>query len=109
MSGFRITGLRPAEFIEYFGKSDAELSALGSRRYVVDEKPGFPDRIEMRDLEIGEAAILLNYVHMDKPSPYRASHAIFVREGALEAYDRVDEIPEVIRAARLGYQSVCRW
>jgi hypothetical protein len=105
MSSFRITGLQPAQFAEYFGKTDEALSALGALRYVVDETPGFPDRIEMRDLEVGETAILLNYVHMDKPSPYRASHAIFIREGAREAYDRVEEIPEVMSSRLLSVRS----
>ena len=105
MSNFMIIGLDPATFTEYFGKSDDELSALGARRYVVDEKPGFPDRIEMRDLEIGETAILLNYEHMDKPSPYRASHAIYVREGASLPYDRIDEVPEVMTSRLLSARS----
>jgi hypothetical protein len=105
MSNFRIIGLDPATFTEYFGKSDGELLALGARRYVVDEKSGFPDRIEMRDLEIGETAILLNYEHMDKPSPYRSSHAIYVREGASLPYDRVDEVPEVMTSRLLSARS----
>ena len=105
MSDFRIAGLPPATFTQYFEKTDKELWALGARRYVVDEKPGFPDRIEMRDLEIGETAILLNYVHMDKPSPYRSSHAIFVREGASLPYDRVDEVPEVMTSRLLSARS----
>jgi hypothetical protein len=105
MGYFRIVGLAPALFAEYFGKTDRELAALGARRYVVDEHPGFPDRIEMRDLEIGETAILLNFEHMDKPTPYRSSHAIFVREGAAEAYDRVDQIPEVMRSRLLSVRS----
>jgi hypothetical protein len=105
MDSFRIAGLQPTLFAEYFAKTDDELTAVGARRYVVDERPGFPDRIEMRDLEIGETAILLNYEHMDKPSPYRSSHAIFIREGAGEAYDRVDEIPEVMRSRLLSVRS----
>jgi hypothetical protein len=105
MSDFRIAGLPPATFTQYFGKTDKELLALRARRYVVDEKPGFPDRIEMRDLEIGETAILLNYEHLDKPSPYRASHAIYVREGASLAYDRVDEVPEVMTSRLLSARS----
>jgi hypothetical protein len=105
MTNFRIAGLQPAKFAEFFGKTNEQLSAVGARRYVVDEKPGFPDRIEMRDLEIGETAILLNYIHMDKPSPYRASHAIFVRVGATHAYDRVNEIPEVMRSRLVSARS----
>jgi hypothetical protein len=105
MSNFRIVGLQPGTFTEYLRKSDEELLALGARRYVVDANPGFPDRIEMRDLQIGETAILLNYVHMDKPSPYRASHAIYIREGAQQAYDRVNEIPEVMSSRLLSARS----
>jgi hypothetical protein len=64
---------------------------------VVDQSPGFPDRIEVRDLQPGETALLLNFVHQPADTPYRASHAIFVREGATDAYDAVDRIPEAIR------------
>lgn len=60
---FRIHGLDPVQFGHLAALSDEELTSLGARRYVVDAKPGFPDRIEVRDLEIGETAILLNYEH----------------------------------------------
>jgi hypothetical protein len=36
-------------------------------------------------------------MHQPADTPYRASHAIFVREGAEKAADIVDEVPEVIR------------
>lgn len=49
----------------------------------------------MRDAEVGETMLLLNYTHQPANSPYRSSHAILIREGASEAYDAVDEIPEV--------------
>ena len=51
----------------------------------------------MRDLEPGETALLLNYTHQPADTPFRASHAIFVREGATTAYDAVDRIPDAIR------------
>ena len=105
MSTFHITGLAPEQFNHLFGKSDAELAALGARRYVVDKTPGFPDRIEMRDLDVGEEALLVNYTHLDAGSPYRSSHAIFVREGATEAYDEIDEIPEVLRRRLLSVRA----
>lgn len=94
---FRITGLDPAPFRALYGLSDAALAAAGAKRYVVDVTPGFPDRIEVRDLEPGETAFLINYVHQPAETPYRASHAIFVREGAEQRYQAVDEVPEVIR------------
>jgi hypothetical protein len=95
--GFRIRGLSPEPFRHLFGLDDAALAAAGVRRYVVDQAPGYPDRIEVRDLERGETALLLNYTHQPADTPYRANHAIFVREGATTAYDAVDEVPQVIR------------
>jgi len=94
---FRITGLSPEPFRHLFGLSDAQLREHGAIRYIVDEKPGFPDRIGVRDAEPGESVLLVNYTHQPADTPYRASHAIFVAEGASEAYDRIDEIPEVLR------------
>ena len=105
MSSFRIRGLDPQRFNQLFEKSDDELAAQGARRYVVDASPGFPDRIEMRDLEPGEKAILVNHTHLDADSPYRSSHAVFVREGATHAYDRVDEVPEVLRRRLLSVRA----
>jgi uncharacterized protein DUF1203 len=94
---FRISGLDAAPFRHLYGLSDEALVAAGARRVVVDTKPGFPERIEVRDLEPGETAILLNYVHQPARTPYQASHAIFIREGAERRYVGMDEVPEVIR------------
>lgn len=102
---FRITGLSAAPFQHLYGLSDQELAARGAKRYVVDQKPGFPDRVEVRDLEPGETALLLNYTHQPADTPYRASHAIFVREGATAAYDVVNEIPEVLRLRSLSLRA----
>jgi hypothetical protein len=93
---FRITGLDAAPFRRFYGLSDEELQAFGVRRLIADEKPGFPDRIELRDAEQGEAVLLLNYLHQPADTPYKASHAIFVREWAETPYRAVDETPEVL-------------
>jgi len=94
---FRIRGLDPAPFRHLFGLPDEELLRLNVKRAVADRKPGFPDRVELRDVEPGESLLLLNYLHQPADTPYRASHAIFVREGAAAAYDSVDETPECLR------------
>ncbi len=78
---FRIQGLSPEPFIPLYGLSDEELAGRGAKRYVAQTKPGFPDRIEMRDAEPGERLILANYVHQPADTPYRASHTVFVLEG----------------------------
>lgn len=93
---FRVTGLDPAPFRPLFGLDDAALATHGARRCIADAKPGYPDRIELRDAEPGESLILLNYTHQPADNPYRASHAIFVREGAEVAGIFVDEIPKAL-------------
>lgn len=52
----------------------------------------------MADAEVGETVILLNYEHQPAQSPYKATHAIFVREGATQAQLAVGEVPEVLRS-----------
>ena len=94
---FRLTGLSPKPFRHLYGLSDAELAAHGATRVVADATPGFPDRIELRDADAGEALLLVNYIHQPAATAYRASHAIFVREGAGVAYDAIDTVPEAIR------------
>jgi len=102
---YRITGLPASEFSHLFGLDDDALAAHGAKRYIVDEHPRFPDRIELRDLEAGERALLLNYTHHAAATPYRSSHAIFVREGAVERYDRANEIPDVLRIRLLSVRA----
>ena len=93
---FIVKGLSAEPFRGFYGKSDAALAKLGVKRMTVDSCPGFPDRIEMRDAAVGETMLLLNHLSLDKQSPYRATHAIFVREGAEEAYKAKNTIPEVM-------------
>ena len=102
---FRITGLDAAPFRSLYGLSDRELIDKGAKRYCVDKNPGFPDRIEMRDARVGESVLLLNHVCQPANTPYRASHAIFVREGAETSYVGTDEIPEVMRIRVLSLRA----
>jgi len=91
---YRITGLDPAPYRHLFGLSDEELAAEGVVRMTVTS-PTFPCRISLTDREIGEQVLLLNHVSHDVANPYRASHAIFVTEGAEVAAEFVDQIPPV--------------
>jgi hypothetical protein len=102
---FRVSGLDPAPFRHLYGLSDEALAAAGARRYVVDSKPGFPDRVELRDLDPGETALLLNYTHQPADTPFRSSHAIFIHEGAEKACDTVDAIPAVLRVRPLSIRA----
>jgi len=102
---FRITGLCADPFRPLYGLPDDELSVRGARRYVVDRPDAFPDRIEMRDAAPGETVLLLNHSCQPAPTPYRASHAIFVREGAEDAYEGVDTVPAVMRRRLLSLRA----
>ena len=102
---FRVTGLDPEQFRQFFGLPDEELAAHGIKRYIADTKPGFPDRIEVRDAEPGESLLLLNYVHQPAETPYRSSHAIFVAESATRRYEAIDEIPEVMRLRQISLRA----
>ena len=102
---FRITGLVARTVSTLVRPLGPGLAAQGVRRYVADSKPGFPDRVEMRDAEPGETVLLLNYTHQPADTPYRASHAIFVIEGAQVRYDRIDEIPSALRSRTLSLRA----
>lgn len=105
MMDFRIQGLSPAPFMPLYGLSDDELAGRQAKRYVADTMPGFPDRIELRDAAPGERLILVNYVHQPAATPYQASHAVFVLEGAEKSYDAVNEVPEVLRRRILSLRA----
>jgi uncharacterized protein DUF1203 len=98
---YRITGLDPAPYKPLFGLSDEELAARGAVRMAVTS-PTFPCRVSLTDREIGEQVLLLNHVSHDVANPYRASHAIFVTEGAEEPAEYVDEIPPVFKTRVLS-------
>lgn len=102
---FRILGLSPAPFRHLYRRPDAELAAFGAVRCTADQTPGYPDRVELREADPGETLLLVNWTHQPAPTPYRASHAIFVREGAERAYDRVDEVPEVFRTRPISLRA----
>jgi hypothetical protein len=102
---FRITGLSPEPFRHLFGLSDEALAAHGAQRWIATEGSRLPDRVEVRDARAGESVLLVNFEHQPADTPYRASHAIFVREGATRACDVVDEVPEAMRSRMLSLRA----
>ena len=104
---FRITGLSPETFQHLFALSDAELAARGAVRRISDRKPGFPCRISLTDAEPGQEVILTHFEHHAVASPFRASHAIYVRPGE-QCYDAVDQVPEQLRLRVLSVRAFDR-
>lgn len=103
--GFRIQGLAVERFAHLFGLDDAALAAQGAKRCIADVYPGYPDRIEMRDANIGERLILVNYEHLPAASPYRSRHAVFVLENAHRCYSAENQVPEVIRRRMISLRA----
>lgn len=100
---YRIEGLDPARF------ADAEaLIAEGAIRMTVDKAGGYPCRVTLEDAEPGESVLLLNHVSADVPTPFRASHAIFVREGAATAPRYDDMAPAYLERRTLSLRGFDR-
>jgi Protein of unknown function (DUF1203) len=95
---FRVLGLSPDQFRPLFAMPDAQLHQLGARRVIADD-PLLPCRVSMEHAELGEELLLLNFEHQPANTPYRATHAIYVREVADQAFEAIDTVPEVLALA----------
>ena len=93
---YSITGLEPAPFAHLIGLTDEALAAHGAARMIADASPGFPCRVTLDDAWPGETLLLVNHCSHEGAGPYRATHAIFVGEGAREAARYVDQIPPAL-------------
>lgn len=102
---YTIKGLPRAKFAPLFALSDADLASQGARRVVADADFGFPCRVSLEDAAAGETLILLNHVSHDVEGPYRAAHAILVREGAREARPLVNQTPPVFTRRTLSLRA----
>ena len=103
---FSIKGLDAARFSHLFGLADAERALHRALRKTCDEKPGFPCRVSLADAEPGEPVLLLNYEHLPVDSPYRSSHAIYVREREQPCFDQVNEIPPALLPRLLAVRAI---
>ena len=99
---FAIHPLPYAPFAPLFAMDADALVRHRARRSIVTEHPGAPCRVSLADAEIGETVILANHVHLPERSPYRASHAIYVREDAREARPEPGEVPPVLTSRLLS-------
>lgn len=80
-------------FTPLFDLPDEALATHRAVRVTVDSNPGYPDRVSMRDAELGETLILVNFEHQAADSPYRARHAIYVSPTAEPATLQPGELP----------------
>ena len=94
---FQISPLNIEKFSHLFGQDCHSLSKQGVQRVVADSNPGYPCRVSLQDAKVGESVLLMNYEHQPMPTPFRSSHAIYVREKADSAKPGKNKIPEALR------------
>ena len=102
---FTVRGLSPEPFKALFNLSDDELEKRLTRRLVADTKRGFPCRVSLQDAEAGDEVILTNFVHLPSESPYRSTHAVYVRRAATTAASYSDSLPEMLRSRLLSIRA----
>ncbi|WP_369790744.1 DUF1203 domain-containing protein [Rouxiella sp. WC2420] len=102
---FIIKGLDGSDFQHLYELSDHELSKRGAVRIKVNEYPSYPDRITLRDIPLGENAILLNHLYLNSHSPYRGSHAIFIWEGKIQPAVLKNTLPEVMQTRLISLRA----
>lgn len=102
---FQISALDADILADLHDLSDQQLKTQNIQKMTVDAYPGFPCRISLEDAQIGETVYLLNFTHHDQETPYKASHAIFVREGAITARPEPGEIPQSLGSRLLSVRA----
>ena len=99
---FRITALPTEPFAPLFAMTDADLTAIRARRVIAGADGGYPCRVSLRDAVHGETLILVNHQHQPADTPFRATHAIYVREAAEQVHPAPGEVPDLFRSRLLS-------
>jgi len=101
---YAVTSLPAEPFAPLFQLDDETLALKGARRVIADAPLAFPCRVSLEDARPGETLILVNYEHQPAPTPFRASHAIFVRQG-VQPVATVDETPPALKRRLLSLRA----
>lgn len=100
---FQVHPLPAAAFAYLSRLTDEERAARNIQVHVSDG--AFPCRVSLADAEAGEKVFLLHYEHQPNATPYRASHAIFVKSGAVEGRPEPGEVPVSISSRLLSVRA----
>lgn len=92
---FQFHPLDKSQFDKFFAMGADELDRTHSV-LMNAEGGGCPCRVSLQDAKPGEAVLLTPFQHQDAKTPYRSSHAIFVRKDAVQAEPKVGEVPEYL-------------
>jgi hypothetical protein len=96
---FQICGLAAQQFTHLFSLTEAELAAQGIDRHIADEAFSYPCRVSLKDAEIGEELLLLNFQHLKTISAYQANGPIFVSRHATEEQVFINQLPPMLNQA----------
>ena len=99
---FTVSSLPIEPFAPLFALDDDALAERGMLRVVADAPFAFPCRVTLEDAAPGETLILLNHQHQPADTPFRASHAIYVREAARAPASTTDVLPPALRRRLLS-------
>lgn len=102
---FQIFSLDNEQFSHLFGEEPQFLAEHGVQRVTVDDNPGYPCRVTLRDVDMGKTVLLMNYEHHPALSPCRSSHAIFIQEWAEQASIAKNEVPEMLRTRLISLRA----
>jgi hypothetical protein len=102
---FQIVALDADRYGPLHALDDAALAARGILRQTVPDDGGVPCRVSLEDAKPGERVLLLNHVHHDVATPYRASGPIYVREQARTARLAPGEIPAMLERRLLSLRA----
>jgi hypothetical protein len=64
-----------------------------------------PCRVSLEHAQPGEELLLLHFEHQPANTPYRASHAIYVRKIAAMAFEGIDIVPDVLESRLLSVRA----
>ncbi len=101
---FRSLGLSPEPFVPLFNLSDQALMEMGARRVIATDAR-MPCRVSLEHAEPGEELLLVNFEHQPENSPYRSTHAIYVRKLARKTFNAVDLIPDALTSRQLAIRA----
>ncbi len=99
---FQIHAIPPTQFLKLFELSEKELKEQAARIEIVPDNLGYPCVVSLQDAEVGERVLLANYTHLPENTPFRASHAIYVRENAIQTKLEINEVPEMLSSRLLA-------
>ena len=95
-TNFQVIGIDKSEFNYLFQLNEEQLNNLSAIRSMAKNKPGYPCRVSLEDVEVGEEVILFSYKHHKTNSPYQSIGPIFIRKDAKNCDLKVNEIPKML-------------